>query len=203
MGEAADTALTLWSFDPPKAPKWAEKTRLCKLCLHAMREDIDEALIKGESLSAICKRYLVSYPTLKKHAEHVNSQLALSRILREETSADRLAERVLNLDQDAQKLFDKLQTTTSDAKTKVSIIGTRMRIVELLARMRGHIKSDGGNPRPGVTVNFNVTVEEAAQIAKDFLETQGPPLSLQDQRDENHAPPEQPASEAVIDIFPE
>jgi len=117
--------------------------RPCSICTHENREAIDEALIAGQSYRKIAERFGVSPAALSRHLRrHLVALLAG----RSEVEADNLLEQVADLQRQAQAIKDKAEAA-GDLKTALQGIRELVRIVELLAKLRGEL-----DERPVVNV---------------------------------------------------
>lgn len=194
MANAALTAAKLWQ-PVEVVPEWAGE--VCSLCSHPLREDIDNRLIDGVTKAAIGREFEVSPALVKTHATHMAKQLAVAALARQEARADRLIERVLDIDRDAQNLA----ATAEDGKTAVAAMNTRLRAIDLLGRITGTIKAE-----PGITAKVNAIVnvsgDELRKMAQDVLATSGPPTPLLPPSKVGGASSSRKAP-AIIDIFPE
>jgi len=117
--------------------------RPCSVCTHEQREAIDAALIAGESYREITGRWGVSRSALSRHLrQHLVALLAG----RSEVEADNLLEQVADLQKQAQAIKDKAEAA-GDLKTALQGIRELVRIVELLAKLRGEL-----DERPQVNI---------------------------------------------------
>jgi DNA-binding transcriptional ArsR family regulator len=117
--------------------------RPCSICTHSSRDAIDEALIAGEAYRKISERFGVSPAALSRHLRrHLVALLAGRR----EVEADNLLEQVADLQRQAQAIKDKAEAA-GDLKTALQGIRELVRIIELLAKLRGELDT-----RPVVNV---------------------------------------------------
>ena len=109
--------------------------RICSICTHEQREAIDAALIAGEPYRNIAKRWGVSTAALSRHLRrHLVALLAG----RQEVDADNLLVQVADLQRQAQVIKDKAEAA-GDLKTALQGVRELVRIVELLAKLRGEL----------------------------------------------------------------
>jgi len=113
--------------------------RECQVCKHPDRDEIDLALVWGDSLRVIAKRYGVSKDSLHRHAlNHVPESLRQAQDIREVARGDKLLERVEKLLSEAESL---LQYGKDEQHAKAWADGLRecRACLELLARVTGKL----------------------------------------------------------------
>lgn len=193
MPSAAVTAATLWSpLETP--PDWASEA--CPLCTHPARDEIDIRLSDGVPRSKIVREFDVSPAHLKAHAIHMARQLSMVALSKQEIKAERLVARVLDIDQDAKMLA----ATTEDGRTAIAALNTRLRAVDLLAKMTGLIRTDQViDNRVGAIVN--VSSDELRKMAQDVLATSGPPTPLLPPSTDHDPSSSRRAAPKIIDVF--
>ncbi len=126
--------------------------RVCKVCGHKKRAEIDEAIIRGESIRGIAKRYGFSPASMQRHKEHIPPVLAKAHEAQEVVRADDLLGKLAGLEEDARRIGQKAENK-KDLRTALSAVRELSRIIELLARLRGEIQENqvtvnvlAGNP---------------------------------------------------------
>lgn len=193
MPSAAITAAKLWS-PLEKAPDWASE--VCPLCTHPLRDEIDNRLTDGVPRAAIARDLDVSAAHLRAHSIHMAKQLAMAALSKQEIKAERLIARVLDIDQDAKNLA----ATSEDGRTAVAALNTRLRAVDLLAKMTGLIRTDQIiTNRVGAIVN--VSGDELRKMAQDVLDTAGPPTPLLPPSRAHDPSSSRRAEPKIIDVF--
>lgn len=121
--------------------------RRCTICDHSQSEAIDAAVIAGASYRTIAKRFQVSPSALGRHVRrHLIKTLAAARNAEEVANGNDLLSQVQDLSRQAQNIKDKAEAM-GDLKTALAGIRELVRIVELLARLRGEL-----DERPVVNV---------------------------------------------------
>ena len=109
--------------------------RQCSICTNEQRDAIDQALIAGTGYRKIAERFGVSPAALSRHLRrHLVALLAG----RQEVDADNLLGQVADLQRQAQVIKDKAEKK-GDLKTALQGIRELVRIIELLAKLRGEL----------------------------------------------------------------
>ena len=107
--------------------------RVCTVCSSPRRDEIDEALTRGEPNRRIAARCAVSDTSLRRHAaEHLPRALVLARGAEEETRADDLLGLLREGVSDARRLRAKAEDER-DYRAAIGAVKTLCDIVEKLA----------------------------------------------------------------------
>jgi translation initiation factor 1 (eIF-1/SUI1) len=126
--------------------------RTCTICSHPAHRDIDRDLITSISIPDIAAKYCVSIDALGRHkANHLSKTLAKAQEAKDRASSDNLLERLDSLSDEAHRIRRQAERA-GDYKTALGGIRELVRIVELLAKLRGELAQEG-------TVNILVTAE--------------------------------------------
>ena len=125
--------------------------RTCTICQHEQRPEIDAALLNGEALRDIARRYATSKDALARHREHLPSKLVKAREAEEVTQADTLLEQVRSLQTRALSILDRADKA-GDLRTALGAIREARSNLELLAKLLGELQQEG-------TVNVTLTPE--------------------------------------------
>ena len=125
--------------------------RVCTICTHESRADIDAALVAEEPYRHIATRYGTSTGALQRHREHLPSQLVKAREAEEVTQADTLLEQVRSLQTRALSILDRADQA-GDLRTALSAIREARSNLELLGKLAGELQQEG-------TVNVTVSPE--------------------------------------------
>ena len=114
--------------------------RRCTVCDHPEREAIDKALVSGGSIRDIAGHYNgISKSSLARHKDaHLPATLAQAEAAREVAQGDNLLAQVDDLRRQAQVIKDKAEKA-GDLRTALQGIRELVRIVELLAKLRGEL----------------------------------------------------------------
>jgi len=134
--------------------------RQCSICIHPERGAIDAALVEGVPYRKIVERWGVSSAALSRHLrQHLVAILAG----RDEVAADNLLAQVNDLQRQAQAIKDQAECK-GDLKTALSGIRELVRIVELLAKLRGELDT-----RPVVNLLVSPQWVEVRTVLLDAL----------------------------------
>ncbi len=125
--------------------------RVCSVCTHEQRADIDSALLAEEPYRHIAARYGTSTGALQRHREHIPVHLAKAKDAEEITQADTLLEQVRNLQTRALSILDRADEA-GDLRTALGAIREARSNLELLAKLLGELQQEG-------TVNVTVSPE--------------------------------------------
>lgn len=192
MANAALTAAKLW-VPLEEAPEWAQE--VCPLCSHPLRDDLDNRLMDGVPRAAIAREFETTPAIVKRHADHMSRQLSTAILARQEVRAERLIQRVLDVDQSAKSLAQ----TAEDGKTAVAAMNTRLRAIDLMGKLTGVIRTETGHTTSVNTI-VNVSGDELRKMAQDVLATSGPPTPLLPPS-KNHDPSSARKAPTIIDVF--
>jgi hypothetical protein len=125
--------------------------RVCTICNHEQRPEIDRALLASEPYRHIATRYGTSTGALQRHREHLPTQLVRAREAKEVTQADSLLEQVRTLQSRALSILDRADDS-GDLKTALAAIREARSNLELLGKLAGELQQEG-------TINVTVTPE--------------------------------------------
>jgi len=130
-----------------------EMARVCTVCAHAERDAIDRALVAGESCASLAARYgTIGRMALARHkAAHLPALLAKAQEAEVAARGDSLLDQLEGLCAEAHRIKDKAERA-ADYRTALSGIRELVRIVELMAKVRGELAQEG-------TVNILVMPE--------------------------------------------
>lgn len=156
-------------------------------------------MLKGEPLRAVGKRYGFSEDTIGRHRRHM--QVALSMVAKPESVnstetlgfpcdyGNALLKEVNALKRDALRL-QKQAEAERDLRTAIKAFDSRLRVVEVQARLTGAIETSSKS----VNLNLDVQVSEAdaARIVTAYLATRQPPALC----DRSHNQPAQSPADA-------
>lgn len=118
----------------------------CKTCHSEHRDEIEGALLAGQSISAVARKYGMNRDSLGRHrAVHMSGALAAVTAAREsqvQDSAIRLLDRVTALINDAQSI---LATAKADGKPSIALAAIREArgLLETYGKVTGELKPDG------------------------------------------------------------
>lgn len=124
----------------------------CKPCFHRDRRLIDQQLIVGQPMRAISAAFGLSLGSLHRHKSHVKVELASAIQARANDGLERagdLLQRVEVLLEEAGAVLASAKSTENWKGAVASIVACT-RLIELLARLRGELRSGDA----GIHVNF-------------------------------------------------
>ena len=116
--------------------------RVCTICNHAERPEIDRALLDGEPYRHIAARFDTSTGALQRHREHLPTQLVKAQAAEEVAHADNLLEQVKSLQTRALSILDRADAA-GDLRTALSAIREARSNLELLAKLLGELQQEG------------------------------------------------------------
>jgi hypothetical protein len=109
-------------------------------CAHTDRGEIDRALVAGESYRSVARRVAISDTSLFRHRAHIETALTEAKAAVEEQDADDLASKLAELSARARRLADAAEVG-GDLKTALAGVRELARILEIVARVEGRIRS--------------------------------------------------------------
>jgi hypothetical protein len=139
--------------------------RRCTICTHPERAALDAALVAGTPLRKIAQRFRASPTALHRHQAHLPPLLAHAAAAATASRADRLLAQLDALAQEAQALA-AAAARGGDYRTALLGVRERVRIVELLAKLRGTLDA-----RPQVNV---LVTAEWGQVRAAVLDALAP-----------------------------
>ena len=141
-------------------------SRSCTVCAHEGREEIDRALVAGESSRKIAARYgSLSRPAIQRHGEnHLPAKLVLAEKAAEVAEADNLLAQVQDLQGRTHAILDKAEKA-GELRTALSAIREARGNLELLAKLLGEL-----DERPVVNLNLSPEWLELRAVIVTALE---------------------------------
>lgn len=113
--------------------------RQCSVCGHPQRQDIDKALLGGESNRRIATQYSLSEAAVRRHkADHLPARMTKAKAAEEVSQADDLLAHSRALWSKATALLLKAEQA-GDLRTALSGIGQARACLELYARLAGEL----------------------------------------------------------------
>jgi hypothetical protein len=111
--------------------------RVCTVCSHPQRSEIDECLVSGQSNRGIAKRFGVDDAAVFRHRNaHLPAQVAMAREAREVARADDLLAGVVALRKRLQAALDAAQAAKDVASLSRELRETLRLMLELEGRLR-------------------------------------------------------------------
>jgi len=139
--------------------------RTCTVCKSPCREEVDRALLAGTPHQDIARHTSLSRWAIRRHERHLPALLARSNKAAEVARADDLVSQLQKLTQDARRIQEKAERSHNFAAA-LGAIRELVRIVELLAKLRGELISER---RTTNVLNLNLDAETAERIARTYL----------------------------------
>src|SRR5579864_4085383 len=139
--------------------------RTCTICRHERCQEIDRALVAGESYRHIAARYDTSTGTLQRHKEHLPGKLVKAHEAREVAQADSLLDQVRHLTNEAREILGNVKATQPG--TAVQAVRAALHALELQAKILGEIRA------AQVNVGVAVGVPEKVLITVRHVDTKG------------------------------
>jgi hypothetical protein len=137
--------------------------RKCSICFSAERAAIERSLIAGDSYRTVAQRFHVSRDAVARHRRHLTIPTPNVLKLQEMLQSGSLVEQLRSLTTEAQRLQEKAEIA-GDLRTALAAVRELCRIVELIAKLQGHISD-----RPEVNVNVLMDSETAKRVSQIFL----------------------------------
>ena len=127
--------------------------RVCTVCTHLERENIDAALLSGESYRHIAARFDTSTSSLQRHKDHIPQHLAKATDAAEVVQADGLLDRLQSLNTETMQILREARSSRHpDNELALKAISRAEKQLELQARLLGELNE-------GTTVNVLVNPE--------------------------------------------
>ena len=113
--------------------------RTCTICADARVAEVDRQLVSGTSLRNIAEQFRFAVTSLHRHKHrHVPAALAKARGAQQVAEAEGLLGQLQELTVEARRLKSKAENK-GDLRTALSAIRELVRMVELLAKLRGEL----------------------------------------------------------------
>jgi hypothetical protein len=123
-------------------------TRVCTICAHPNRAEIEGAIIRSEPYRRIASRFETSTTSLQRHLPHVIQTLTKAKEAREAARADDLLQQLKALRNKAIGLLTKAEAA-GDYRTALAGVREARGCLELLAEMEGELNR---NPQINILV---------------------------------------------------
>ena len=139
-------------------------SRKCSICNHDRRQEIEHALLRGESHRAIAQQFTVPRGGVARHLKHVSTALTEARKLREVEDGKNILIQLRELKIQAEQLKARADRA-GDTRTALLALREKTRLVELEARLTGEL-----NEKPETKIlNFTLDAETARRMTETFL----------------------------------
>lgn len=128
--------------------------RECTCCAHPKRDEIDQALVAGASMTEIAERFGVGRCAASRHSRnHLSAALAAMRAQRREDDKASLLQRVETLIDRAETMF-AAASKEGKASQALAVLKELRALLELLGKASGELDS-----RPVTVVNLQASPE--------------------------------------------
>jgi hypothetical protein len=139
--------------------------RVCTICGHPKRSEIDEALLRSDSLRNIAERYGTSATALHRHkAEHLPAHLVKAKEVAEILDADNLIDHLQRL---RMETLDILAGAKRSGDSRTMLLAIQRAEAQL--RLAGELVGQLGQLRAKVDVNVRV-IRSLADLRNDELD---------------------------------
>lgn len=113
--------------------------RTCTICGHPERDAIDAALVAGQAFRRVAAQYSVTEQAIRRHRKaRLPAALTKAQEAEEAARADDLLAQLRDLTAEAHRIKDRAERT-GDYRTALAGIRELVRIVELLAKLKGEL----------------------------------------------------------------
>ena len=154
----------------------AAMPRICTICAHPKRSEIDRRLLAGEPVRAIVRAIAghvpISKTSLQRHQQHVSEAISKSRDAVELVRGDDLVSELQRLASEARRLQAKAEAD-GDTRTAIAALRELTRLIELRARVLGELRDRQVN-----VLNVNLDETTATRIAEVYLSRRKAPDAL-------------------------
>ena len=111
----------------------------CLTCSHSRRLDIDRELVSGNNMSAIARKYDVSYHSLEYHAKHhISRQLSKAVEIKMTEHNFDLLDRIDKIIRHAESIFDRNYKKRKDG-IALKALDSQRQTFELLCKISAHL----------------------------------------------------------------
>jgi DNA-binding transcriptional ArsR family regulator len=139
-------------------------SRKCSICNHDRRQEIEHALLRGESHRAVAQQFTVPRGAVGWHLKHVSTALTQARKLREVEDGKSILIQLRDLKIQAEQSRARADRA-GDYRGALVAVREKTRLVELEARLTGEL-----NERPETKIlNFTLDAETARRMTETFL----------------------------------
>ncbi len=157
--------------------------RLCLVCSHPQRAEIDRCLVEGVSFRIVSKRYSVSVASIQRHnKDHVPTHVAKAQAAREVADADDLLAQIKGLRNKAISLLKKAEEA-GDYRTALAGIKEARNCIETLLEIEGKldrrgvvnltVSADWVEIRSAILVALHPYPDAATAVAAALIQAEG------------------------------
>jgi hypothetical protein len=141
-------------------------SRTCSICTHYRRDGMDKALLRGEQITVVARRFSVSDDALGRHRKHMQLVIAKAATLVEQKDlayGSALMAEIGRIRADAERLQLESESRR-DLRGALRAIETRLSVIELEARFTGQLEVKQKNE-----VHLHLTPDRALAVAEAYV----------------------------------
>jgi hypothetical protein len=143
--------------------------RICTICGHEKREEIERNLLAGSPLRTIAAHWSVSKTALIRHKNHVSAMLERATERQEEVRGDQLLKQLLDLQSRTLALLAEAEQD-GDRRIRLGAIREARSNLELIGRFLGEL---GGGEVNVNLVSVNIDEVTGRRLAETYLGRHG------------------------------
>ena len=111
--------------------------RQCTVCIHARRDEIDEALVRGQTFREVSGRFETSVAALFRHKRsHVPRTLVMAKQAAESARGEDLLEEIRGLRQRTMRIMDRAEQK-GDLRTALRAVSEATKLADLMSKVQG------------------------------------------------------------------
>jgi hypothetical protein len=138
--------------------------RRCSVCTHPHRQQIDQAIVSGNSYRTVAQQFTISRDAAVRHRRHLSVAVAKPLSSGQISPPETLLGQLEELRSEAQRLKQKAEGD-GDYRAALAAVRELCRIVELVAKLCGQIDSRTETK----ILNVNFDQDTVNRITKTFL----------------------------------
>jgi hypothetical protein len=141
-----------------------EAVRKCSICNHNRRQEIEHALLRGESHRVVAQQFTVSRGAVARHLKHASSALTQARKLGGIEPGKNILLQLRELNLQAEQLKARAERV-GDYRAALAALREKTRLAELEARLTGELDEKSEVK----IVNLNLDTGTARRLTETFL----------------------------------
>jgi hypothetical protein len=138
--------------------------RRCSVCTHPHRQQIDQAIVSGNSYRTVAQQFTISRDAVVRHRRHLSAAVINPLSSGQISPQESLLAQLDELRSEAQRLKQKAEGD-GDYRAALAAVRELCRIVELVAKLCGQIDSRTETK----ILNVNFDQDTVNRITKTFL----------------------------------
>jgi hypothetical protein len=143
--------------------------RVCTVCRHQERKQIERSLLAGAPLRTIAARWSVSKTALIRHKDHVSATLEKAAEKQEQARGDRMLNQLFDLQRRTMELLAEAERD-GDRRTRLGSIREARSNLELIGRFLGELS--GGETNINL-ISVNIDEATGRRLAETYLSRHG------------------------------